>query len=170
MLMADADGATKFSEVELLEDAMRKLRSANDSGYGIVIGSRAHIGEVAKAQRDCLRKVLASGFRCLVSLLCVSGVQDTQCGFKLFARPSAQLLFPSQHVNRWAFDVELLFLAQKMMQMPIEEVPVNWVEIPGSKVSLLNASLSMLCDMVVIRLCYGSKIWRISSGREQTLQ
>jgi dolichyl-phosphate beta-glucosyltransferase len=40
-------------------------------------------------------------------------IQDTQCGFKLFTRKAAALLFPVQHIDRWAFDVELVFLAAR---------------------------------------------------------
>ena len=48
------------------------------------------------------------GFNFYVSILCVSGIKDTQCGFKLFTRKAAKALFPVQHIERWAFDVELL--------------------------------------------------------------
>jgi len=41
------------------------------------------------------------GFHFLVWFLCVRGVHDTQCGFKLFSRPAARLLFYNQHVERW---------------------------------------------------------------------
>lgn len=163
LLMADADGASKFSDVALLEAALHPLCKSCPEGDGVVVGSRAHINEDAKAERTCLRWLLGLGFHCAVSVLCVSGVRDTQCGFKLFARTSARRLFPAQHIDRWAFDVELLFLAQKKMGMPIEEVPVNWVEIAGSKVSILDASLSMLRDMMLIRICYGLGIWTIDS-------
>lgn len=170
LLMADADGATRFGDLELLESSMNRICRQNKEGFGIAVGSRVQLGDEAKAERSCFRWILQQGFHLLVSTLCVSGVRDTQCGFKLFSRASASRLFPTQRITRWAFDVELLFLAQKMFYMPIEEIPVNWTEIAGSKVDILGASFSMLRDMLIIRICYGCKIWqvgKISFGKLQ---
>jgi dolichyl-phosphate beta-glucosyltransferase len=50
----------------------------------------------------------------------VHGVHDTQCGFKFFTRGAARRLFPSLHIERWAFDVELLFLASRVA-VPVKE-------------------------------------------------
>lgn len=46
-------------------------------------------------------------------MLGTTDINDTQCGFKLFSRRAAQKLFPVQHIDRWAFDVELVFLAAR---------------------------------------------------------
>ena len=70
------------------------------------------------------------GFHLLVYVLCVRGIRDTQCGFKMLTRPAAVKLFQLMHINRWAFDVELLFIAQQLA-IPIREVAVNWQEIEG---------------------------------------
>ena len=167
LLMADADGATRFQDLEQLEIVMGKLCRSNSEKYGIAVGSRVQIGDETKAERTFFRQILQYGFHLAVSTLCVRGVQDTQCGFKMFSRASARRLFPTQRIFRWAFDVELLFLAQRMMNMPIEEVPVNWVEIDGSKVNIVADSISMLRDMFIIRVFYGCKIWQINRGMRQ---
>lgn len=70
------------------------------------------------------------GFHFLVWFLCVKGLRDTQCGFKLFSRSAAQKLFTNLHVDRWAFDVELLHIAQRL-NMTLAEVAVRWQEIEG---------------------------------------
>ena len=62
--------------------------------------------------------------------LCVKGIKDTQCGFKMLTRSAASTLFQLMHIDRWAFDVELLYIAQQL-KMPIKEVAVNWQEIEG---------------------------------------
>jgi dolichyl-phosphate beta-glucosyltransferase len=116
------------------------------------------------------------GFHFLVSFLCVKGIKDTQCGFKLFTRKSAQQLFPNMHVERWAFDVELLYLyathyeyltlgryAADARKIPMVEVPVNWTEIPGSKLSPLAASIQMAKDLLRIRLAYMLGIWKLNN-------
>ena len=109
------------------------------------------------------------GFHLLVSVLCVRGILDTQCGFKMMTRAAAAELFQTMHIDRWsvehlalsisimfikhqclfdfrAFDVELLYIAQQM-GMPIGEVPVNWQEVDGALYLTLyyHVSISFLC-------------------------
>jgi dolichyl-phosphate beta-glucosyltransferase len=102
------------------------------------------------------------GFHFCVATLCVSGIKDTQCGFKLFTRKTAQLLFSNLHLERWAFDVELLYLAQHH-SIPVCEVSVNWTEIPGSKLDPLRASFEMGRDLFKIRFAYLFGIWKFQT-------
>lgn len=60
------------------------------------------------------RTVLMYGFHCLVYLFCTRNVRDTQCGFKLFRRDTAQRIFRDLHLERWAFDIELIYLAEAL--------------------------------------------------------
>jgi len=159
LLMVDADGATKFSDLSRLEE---KLKSIEKNGIGLAVGSRAHLQQQAVAKRSVLRNILMYGFHFLVSFLCVQGIQDTQCGFKLFTRKSAQLLFPNLHIERWAFDVELVFLGQRL-GIPMTEVAVNWTEIPGSKLTPFAASVQMGKDLLRIRGNYMFRIWTIDT-------
>ncbi|XP_061658901.1 dolichyl-phosphate beta-glucosyltransferase isoform X2 [Syngnathoides biaculeatus] len=129
ILMADADGATKFADVEKVEAGLKAL-NLKKGNLGISCGSRAHLEQEALAQRSFFRNILMRGFHFLVWFLCVRGVRDTQCGFKVFTREAALRTFSSLHVERWAFDVELLFIAQ-CLKIPIAEVAVNWTEIEG---------------------------------------
>jgi dolichyl-phosphate beta-glucosyltransferase len=100
------------------------------------------------------------GFNTLVKILCVQGIKDTQCGFKLFTREAAYILFSSLHIERWAFDIELLFIAKKL-HFQISEVAVKWQEIDGSKLNVVDASLQMARDMVLIRALYMLQVWKI---------
>ena len=120
VLMADADGATKFSDYSKLESALVSMME-HTGGEGIAVGSRAHKQEEAVATRSFFRNVLMWGFHFVVDMVGIKGIRDTQCGFKLFARSSVQKIFPKQHIERWAFDVELLWIAQ-CMKIPIKEV------------------------------------------------
>lgn len=86
-------------------------------------------------------------------------IHDTQCGFKLFTREAARLLFPVMHIERWAFDVELLFLASKW-RIPMVEVPVNWHEVEGSKLDVFSSTIQMLRDLFTIRTCYMLGLWK----------
>ena len=105
VLMADADGATTFSEVEKLEKAMKE-------GYDLAVGSRSQRQEGAAAKRAWYRRVLMVGFNFLVQTLSgIRGINDTQCGFKIFSRRAARSVFHTLHLERWAFDIEILYVA-----------------------------------------------------------
>jgi len=156
LLMADADAATKIQDLESLE---KSLISVQKNDLGISLGSRRHLQKVAEKKRKWYRNILMWGFHLLVEVLCVKDIADTQCGFKLFTRKTAQMLFPIQHVERWAFDVELLYLAQ-YFNVPLSEVEVNWTEVPGSTLDPVSASLQMGKDLIRIRSAYFFGIWR----------
>ncbi|KAJ9126644.1 hypothetical protein QFC24_001673 [Naganishia onofrii] len=156
ILFADADGASNFSDLALLQRAMDKLlKSPSANGHAIVVGSRAHMvnsDAVVKdgKQRSFLRNLLMRAFHIFLRTLGVRGVKDTQCGFKLFTRPTARTLFPTLHLHRWSFDVELLLLAQ-ILRLPIAEVSIRWHEVPGSKINVGWDGLGMARDLVVLR-------------------
>ncbi|GMF65061.1 unnamed protein product [Phytophthora lilii] len=110
VLFADADNATEIRDYDKLAKAMNEAQAAGSNGV-VVCGSRAHLEEQAIAKRNPLRNLLMHGFHLIVSTLCIKNVRDTQCGFKLFDRKAARMLFAPMHIERWAFDVELLYLA-----------------------------------------------------------
>ncbi|KAJ0400279.1 hypothetical protein P43SY_006119 [Pythium insidiosum] len=159
ILFADADNATDIRDYVKLEQAM----AAADREGVVVCGSRAHLEEEAIATRHPLRNFLMHGFHFIVSTLCVKSVRDTQCGFKLFDRTAARLVFTPMHIERWAFDVELLFIAASR-KLEIKEVAVAWHEVPGSKLSVISATLTMLRELVLIRVCYMLGIWSVDDG------
>lgn len=159
LLFADADGATRFADLPQLEKSMAELRKKGD--MGIVCGSRAHLQDEAVASRSMIRTILMYGFHFLVWFLCVRGVRDTQCGFKLLTREAARIVFPNMHVERWAFDVELLYIAQ-CVGIPLTEVAVNWEEIEGTKMVPFFSWAQMGRDLILIRLRYLLGFWRIN--------
>ncbi|KAJ3588910.1 hypothetical protein NHX12_009764 [Muraenolepis orangiensis] len=164
ILMADADGATKFADFEKLESVLEDISPKPDN-MAITCGSRAHLEEDSVAARHAFRTFLMYGFHFLVWFFCVRGIRDTQCGFKLFTREAALKTFSSLHVERWAFDVELLYIAQ-CFKIPIAEVAVNWTEIEGSKLVPIWSWLQMGRDLVFIRLRYITGAWRLESPRK----
>ncbi|KAL6301734.1 Alg5-prov protein [Sparassis latifolia] len=149
LLMVDADGASRFDDLDLLWVEMDKI-APNDEA-AIVVGSRAHLVKTeAVVKRSFLRNVLMYGLHTLLRIVGVGHIRDTQCGFKLFSRAAAQRIFPVQHLPTWIFDVELLLLA-KQAHMPVAEVPVAWHEVSGSKLHVVVDSLQMLRDLLVLR-------------------
>jgi len=127
-VMADADGATKASDITELLSRLREV--VNEAGDGAAIGSRAHMqddaapqeasGEAAAAaaprvRRSALRRLLMWGVHTFTaSLMGGSPIRDTQCGFKLFTRATARRIFSVLHIERWAFDVEMVYLASRL--------------------------------------------------------
>lgn len=163
LLFADADGATTFSEYSRVETALRKTckeESEVSDALAVSCGSRAHLEEESVASRSIFRTVLMYGFHALVWLFAVRGVRDTQCGFKLLTRRAGRILFNSLHVERWAFDVEMLYLAQSL-GIPIDEVAVEWNEIEGTKMTPVLSWLEMGLDLFTIWLRYTLGAWRI---------
>ena len=158
LLFADADGATTFSELAKLKALMAK--TANDEGHGVICGSRAHLERNSIASRSVFRTILMYGFHAVVKVFGCRSIQDTQCGFKLFTRTSARILFKSCHIERWAFDVELLKIAE-MLKMPLAEVAVQWTEIDGSKLNPVLASIQMFKDLFLLWLRYAVGAWTV---------
>lgn len=157
LLMVDADGATTASDLEKLMNAVAPCKPGD---MRVAVGSRAHQQDEAVAQRAWYRNVLMHGFHALVAVLAGGhGIRDTQCGFKLFSREAALRLFSSLHIDRWAFDVELMYLAV-LLDIPVVEIPVNWREIDGSKVDLFSSTFQMARDILMIRIAYMCRIWR----------
>ncbi|KAJ2020685.1 dolichyl-phosphate beta-glucosyltransferase [Coemansia sp. RSA 455] len=159
ILFCDADGATRFSDIDAL------LAKMND-GPVIAIGSRnnqALSGTVV--ERSHLRAFLQWGFHTYVTLLGVRGVRDTQCGFKLFSRRAARLVFPNMHVERFIFDIEVLLLA-RYQDIAVVEVPVNWHEVAGSKMSIVRDSIQMALDLLAVRLNYMLGNWIIAECKD----
>lgn len=159
LLFVDADGATHFPDLDKLLSAMRGL-TGDWATEAIAIGSRAHLEDDAIASRSFFRTILMYGFHTLVWLFAVRKIRDTQCGFKLFTRSAARHLFRLMHVERWAFDVELLYLAQ-YWRMPIVEISVKWTEIDGSKVTPIWSWLEMGCDLFLIWFRYTIGAWSL---------
>ncbi|KAF9401644.1 dolichyl-phosphate beta-glucosyltransferase, partial [Podila epigama] len=165
ILMVDADGATRFADLEVL---LQKLTEIKKNGFGVAVGSRAHLVKTdAVVKRSFIRNFLMYSFHKVVYILGIRGIDDTQCGFKLFTRSAAQAIFPNMHVEGWVFDIEALMLAQKM-DIPITEVPVAWQEIDGSKVSLMRDSIRMAIDLLIIRMNYILGIWTIKPPQVAT--
>lgn len=127
---------------------------------GVVCGSRAHLEAEETAKRSYFRLILMHGFHFLVWALCVRGIRDTQCGFKLLTRESGRRLFCALHVERWAFDVEMLYIAQTL-NIPITEIAVNWTEIEGSKIVPFWSWMQMGRDLGLIWLKYRMGAWKI---------
>lgn len=143
-LFADADGATPITE-------LAGLKKAIEVGADAAVASRALHDDSHIVQTKFHRKLMGNVFNFIVRTLTVIGINDTQCGFKLFSAEAANAVFPLQRIQDFGFDVEVLYICQKKGYR-IVEVPVNWTDIPGTKVRLIRDSLRMFKDVVKIRV------------------
>lgn len=143
VLLTDADLSTPLTELP-------KLIRAVHGGAQIAIGSRdvgdSHIERHQPAYRELMGRV----FNQIVQSAALPGFHDTQCGFKLLRTDVAKRCFARQTVERFAFDVELLYLARRL-GVPIAEVGVTWVNDDRSTVHPLRDASRMLADVLRIR-------------------
>jgi dolichyl-phosphate beta-glucosyltransferase len=143
ILFDDADNSTPIEELGNL------LRKLEEEDYDIAIGSRAAIGAVEK-HRSLLRRMLSNGLRWMVRNIFRIDVRDTQCGFKLFKQEAARRLHSAQTLAGFSFDLEILYLASKLGYR-IAEVPVRWIDAPGSKVNTRKEVQRFLRDLLRIK-------------------
>lgn len=143
VLFTDADNSTPIEEIGKL------LQKVQHEGYDIAIGSRAAAG-AEEGHKSFLRHLLSNGLRWLVRLLFQIGVRDTQCGFKLFTQEAARRLYGAQTIMGFSFDLEILYLAAKVGYR-LAEVPVAWVDAPGSKVDTSKEVKRFLRDLFRIK-------------------
>ncbi|MBK9034704.1 MAG: glycosyltransferase family 2 protein [Myxococcales bacterium] len=144
VLFSDADLSTPIGEVVRLERGLR-------DGADVAIGSRAAPGDVARTQ-PLLRRIQGRGFHWVVRALgfrAVASIRDTQCGFKLFRGAVARALFRELTLTGFAFDVELLELACGRFR--VDEIPVAWTHVDGSKVRPGIDAARMVVDLMRIR-------------------
>ncbi|KAL9099454.1 MAG: hypothetical protein Q9163_005049 [Psora crenata] len=162
-IFADADGASKFEDLGKLLRESKKIEDAH--GRSVAVGSRAHlVGSEVVVKRSFLRNLLMHAFHLFLRLLtppATAAIRDTQCGFKLFSRPSLPHIIPYMHSEGWIFDVEMLMLAESA-NIPVVEVPVGWKEVKGSKLNVLWDSLGMAWGLAVLRAAWGLGIYEQS--------
>jgi len=143
ILFMDADNATPLSEFD-------KFRPRIKKGIQVLVGSRALDRTQVKVPQPLYRQALGRIGNLLIQILAVPGIKDTQCGFKAFRRDAASQIFPYQTIERFGFDFELLFLANKR-GFRMEEIPVQWFNSPFSKVHLKDY-LRTFAELFSIRL------------------
>lgn len=146
ILLCDADMSTPLEEIE------KFLPIAAETV--VVIGSRALPDAQIVRRQAFYREKMGKTFNLIIRLVLGFSLRDTQCGFKLFPVKLAQEIFRDLHVQRFAFDVEVLL---KVFQMNASclEVPVRWINSTPSRVHLFRDSLRMVFDVIRIRRRYG---------------
>jgi len=143
----DADGATGPAAVKQLLPYMEKA--------DCVIGSRWLPGSVLLRAQPLFRQFISRCFHLIVEILFWMRIQDTQCPCKLMRRAAVEKIHSSLLIADLAFDVNLV-VSMKYAGFKVLEVPIEWTDIVGSKVtsSLFRQSLTMFLSVLRIRLIY----------------
>lgn len=143
VLFSDADLSAPITEAP-------KLFAEIEKGADVAFGSRWLISETQTERQSILRQIAGRTYNLLMRVLLGLKYKDTQCGFKAFSRKAVETIFTRQRIERWGFDVELLFLAQKF-HLNIIEVPVAWAHDDRSKINPLVDGIKMFGEMITIR-------------------
>lgn len=144
VVFLDADLSTPIEETD---NAIMLLEAGDD----IVVGSRAHPGSRIERQPPLFRRLASSVFdQARFSIVGLQQFSDTQCGFKAFRRDVVRPLYERALIERFMFDVEILYLAERS-NLRLREMPVRWADASGSKVRLLSGVYQMFRDLVRIR-------------------
>ncbi|RYZ78248.1 MAG: glycosyltransferase family 2 protein, partial [Proteobacteria bacterium] len=140
VIFMDADLSTPLTEVTKFIDYFRTHPTTD-----VLIGSRALAREMVEKKQSWFRQTLGRGFNVFVQTFGVRGIKDTQCGFKAFRSAAAKEIFSRATLNGFAFDVEVLLLAQAL-GYKIDEMPVRWINSEDSKVRVFIDPMKMLWD------------------------
>jgi len=158
MLNAGGD-VVLFSDADLsspIEEAA-KLFQAIANGADVAIGSRWMKTELQTERQPLYRQLFGRLFNVMLRVVLGLKYKDTQCGFKAFTSRAARAVFPLQTIERWSFDPELIFLAQKQ-GFKVVEVPVQWAHDEKTTISPLRDGTRMFFEVLKIR-------WNAMTGK-----
>jgi glycosyltransferase involved in cell wall biosynthesis len=148
----DADGATP---PRAFHELARRIDQAD-----CVIGSRWLPGAVLHVEQNSRRRFASRVFHLLVQVLFRMNVRDTQCGAKVMRREAVEKIHSSLRIADMAFDINLLYSLHRA-GYHILEVPTEWTDKIGSKVTLFRTSLVMFLSVVRIRIIYWPRLYRL---------
>ena len=143
-LFFDADLSTPLSEIP------KVIEPIAAGEVDLAFGSRALDRRLIGRHQPWLREQGGRVFNLLVRLTSGLPFWDTQCGFKAFQLDVCRPILETAQLDGFAFDVELLLLAQRS-GLRLREIPVRWNHSEGSKVNFLHDSRRMLREVIALR-------------------
>src|SRR5512135_1989727 len=148
----DADGATP---PRAFHELVKHI-----GGVDCVIGSRWLPGAVLHVEQSGRRRFASRAFHLIVQALFWMNIRDTQCGAKVMRREAVEKVHASLRIADMAFDINLLY-SLKRAGYRIREVPTEWTDKIGSKVTLARTSLVMFLSVVRIWLIYSPRLYKL---------
>jgi glycosyltransferase involved in cell wall biosynthesis len=152
--MCDADLSMPIEELDRFQTPLA-------AGYDIAIGTRE--GHAARRfDEPAYRHWTGRAFNLAVQRLALPGIEDSQCGFKMFTASAVESIFPLVRVTGWAFDVEVLTIAREQ-RLRIAEVPIDWHYRRESQLSIVRDSAAMFTDVLRVRARALAGVYRRSA-------
>ncbi len=128
-LFSDADLSTPITETPKLTGPIRS------GECDVAFGSRAIDRALVGTHQPWTREQSGRAFNLAVRAATRLPFKDTQCGFKAFRTDTCRPVIEAGKIDRFGFDVELLYVAYAA-GLRLREVPVRWNDVAGSKVTL----------------------------------
>ena len=116
--------------------------------YFVYFGSRTHEKSIVK--KNILRNVLGDIMRFFISTILNIKMRDTQCGYKLYKKAVAKLIFSKLKNCGFEHDVELVLLL-KSKKIKIRELPVKWIHKNSSSLNILWDPIKMLVGILLLK-------------------
>jgi hypothetical protein len=154
-VFSDADLSTPISELPKLVDLIY------DGNCDLAFGSRALDRRLIETRQPFYRDRAGRAFNMALRVATGLPFHDTQCGFKAFRMAVCRQILESATIDRFGFDIELLFVAHRA-GLRLQEVPVRWHHEEGSKVRLSRDGPRMLADIVTVRRQMWSGHYRVA--------
>ena len=150
--MLEAQGEYRFmcdADLSMPVEEITKFIPPALDGFDIAIASREARGAV-RYNEPPYRHLGGRGINFIIQALILPGLNDTQCGFKIFQADVAEDIFRFQTLQGWSFDIELLYIARRR-RYRILEIPIQWYYHSDTKVSALRDAVQMIKDIFRIR-------------------
>ena len=157
-LLAAREPIGLFSDADLstpIEETPKLIAPIANGEVDIALGSRALDRSLIGVHQPWRREQAGRVFNLLVRIATGLPFWDTQCGFKAFRLDVCRPILEAARLDGFAFDVELLYLAQHA-GLQIREIPVRWNHAEGSKVQFFKDSLRMLREVIALRARYNA--------------
>jgi len=165
--MLEAAGEWRFlsdADLSMPPDNLPRFFDGEDGSprFDIAIGSREAFG-ARRIGEPWSRHFLGRIFNWTVKVVAIRGIEDTQCGFKLYSSDAAEAVFPLQRLDGFSFDIEDLLIARKA-GFSIGEIPIDWQYYEGGKVTF-GSSIRAYWDIFQIRLNHLFGKYRVEGKR-----
>lgn len=138
----DADLSTKLDHIEEFMGLLQE--------HSVVIGSRKIPGCKIVKKQTPFRVFVGKTAKLVTSTIVDLDFYDTQCGFKAFKKEVVKVMLPELTIDRFCFDVEMLYVA-KLHGYAFKEVPVVWENREESTVNPVRDGIKFAQDLVRIR-------------------
>ena len=144
-------------------DQVLELLKRTEAGWDVVVGSRKHTATTTLVRAGRLRQLGSRAINVLTSLVLLGRYRDTQCGLKAFRAEAAEKIFSLTRIDRFAFDIEVLYLVERQ-RMSLSEVPVQVANSQRTTVRVVRDTARLLRDLLRIRVLARNGVYDLAES------